>query len=149
MAFLAAFVAFSIGSAQEPDALPSGVSVRLDTDGKTNYLMGEPIVLRLTLSGDNTDYAVDTMTVFGVSETINITPADQTFRWHGRVSGDVFTIAPLSETGLTMSILLNDAIVIKTPGTYSVSVSTKRIFQANPTRSTAVTSFDPVEMNRR
>jgi hypothetical protein len=131
IACLTAF-ALSESSAQALDALPGGVSVHLDSaDGTANYLMGEPIVLRLTLSGTSTDYVVDTGRVFGVSETINVTPIDQTFRWHGTVSGDVFEFRPLSVAGFSVSLLLNEAVVIKNPGTYSVSVSTRRIVKAS------------------
>jgi hypothetical protein len=122
----------SESSAQTLDALPGGVNVRLDpAHGKVNYLMGEPILLRLTLSGDSPDYVVNTTRIFGVSETINVTPVDQTFRWHGTISSDVSVLRPLSVPGYSEDLLVNEAIVIKSPGTYNVSVSTRRIISAN------------------
>jgi hypothetical protein len=135
------------GRAQTQDTLPSGVSVRLETkDGRTNYLMGEPIVMQLILSGDRSDYVVNTVRTFGVGETINVTPADQIFRWHGTVSGDVVVVTSLSTSGTSINILLNDAIVIKKPGRYSISVTTKRIAQADLQKGLTLTS-NPVTIS--
>jgi hypothetical protein len=132
---------------QSVDALPSGVSVRLEPKGgRTEYLMGEPIVLHLTLAGDSSDYEVNTVTTFGVSEMIHVTPAGPTFRWHGTFSGDVVDLTPLSESGFSISLLLNEAIILKEPGTYTVSVSTRRIFQADQRRWLTLTS-NPVTIH--
>ena len=134
-------LAVSDSPAQAQDALPNGVSIRLATEhGKANYLMGDPIVLRLTLSGDNADYVVDTVEMFGVSEIINVTPADQTFRWHGTISVDVVDFKPMSAAGFSIKILLNEAVQIKSPGTYTISVSTRRVVQANHQKWLTLTS---------
>jgi hypothetical protein len=128
--FAIAHIAFGAtdGWPQAQDALPSGVSVRLEPkDGRTDYLMGEPITLRLGFSADRSGYVVNTERIFGVSEQINVTPATGVFHWHGTISVDVVALTPLMATGTTMSLRLNDAVIIKNPGTYSVSVTTRRI----------------------
>jgi hypothetical protein len=134
-------LAVSDSPAQIQDALPDGVSVRLTPEhGKTNYLMGDPIVLRLTLSGDSADYVVNTVEVFGVSEIINVTPADQVFRWHGTISGDLVDFKPMSAAGYSIKILLNEAVQVKNPGTYTISVSTRRVVQVNHQKWLTLTS---------
>jgi hypothetical protein len=122
------------GWPQTQDALPSGVSVRLEPkDGRTDYLMGEPVNFRLTFSADHPGYMVDTVRIFGVSELISVTPTDGVFRWHGTIGTDVVELTPLTATGTSIGLRLNDAVIFNSPGTYSVSVTTRRI--AEGTRS--------------
>jgi len=116
------------GLAQSESALPSGVSVRLEPiGGRTDYLMGEPINLTLSFSADHPGYVVDTQRIFGVSERFNVTPADGAFHWHGRISVDTVVITPLTATGTSRGLRLNDAVIFKNPGTYTVSVTTSGI----------------------
>jgi hypothetical protein len=127
---LFALVAIPIkaGWPQTPQPSPVGVSVRLEAkDGKTDYLKGEPIYFRLKFSADRPGYIVNSERIFGVSEQINVTPADDIFRWHGTISTDTVLLKPLTASGTSMSLRLNDAIIFKKPGTYSVSVTTRRL----------------------
>jgi hypothetical protein len=118
------------GCAQPQNALPSGVSVRLEPrGGRTDYLMGEPINLTLRFSADHPGYVADTERIFGVSERFNVTPPDGVFHWHGTISVDTVLITPLTVTGTSMNVRLNDAVIFNKPGTYTVSVTTGRIAQ--------------------
>jgi hypothetical protein len=113
------------GAGQISDALPAGLSMRLEApDGKADYLLGEPIVLRLVFSSDRPGYEVNMTRMFGPSVTVNVTPADSVFRWHGLDSSDVITLTPVRSSGVSMSVPLYDSIIVKRPGTYSVSVTT-------------------------
>jgi hypothetical protein len=116
------------GWAQLPDSVPSAVSVRLEPkNGRTDYLMGEPINLTLRFSAVRPGYVVNTERIFGVSERFNAAPADGVFVWHGTISVDTVVIAPLTASGTTIGLRLNDAVIFKNPGTYTVSVTTGRI----------------------
>jgi hypothetical protein len=110
---------------QISDTLPAGLNVRLEApDGQTDYLMGEPIVLRLVFSSDRPGYEVNTTRMFGPSVTVNVSPADSVFQWHGLDSSDVITLTPVSSSGVSMSVALYDSIIFKGAGTYSVSATT-------------------------
>jgi hypothetical protein len=116
------------GCAQSQDALPSGVSLRLEPKGgRTDYLMGEPINLILRFSANRPGYIANTERIFGVSERFNVTPPDGVFHWHGTISVDTVAITPLTAAGTSMNVRLNDAVIFKNPGTYTVSVTTGRI----------------------
>jgi len=116
------------GWPQIPDALPAGVSVRLEAkDGKTAYLMGEPIGLRLTLSAERPGYMINLALILGVSEQINVTPVGDVFRWHGTIATDSIELLPLTARRTQISLRLNDALIFQKPGTYSVSVTTARL----------------------
>ena len=115
----------SPSGAQTSNSLPEGLSVRLaGPDGKTGFMMGEPIVLRLVFSSDRPGYQVNTTRMFGPSVTVNVSPAESVFRWHGIDTSDVIALTPVSSSGVSMSVRLYDSIIIKRPGTYSVSVTT-------------------------
>jgi hypothetical protein len=110
---------------QTPNPLPKGLEVRLEApDGKTDFMMGEPIVLQLVFSSDRPGYKVNMTRMFGPSETVNVTPADNVFRWHGIDTSDLITLTPVSSSGITKTVWVNNSIIIKQPGTYSVSVTT-------------------------
>jgi hypothetical protein len=115
----------SASGAQTSNSLPEGLSVRLAApDEKTDYLMGEPIVLRLTFSSDQPGYKVDMTRMFGPSVTVNVTPSDSVFRWHGIDTSDVITMTPVTPSGISERVWLNGSIIFKRPGRYSVSVTT-------------------------
>jgi hypothetical protein len=115
----------SASGAPTSNSLPEGLSVRLEaSDGKTDFMMGEPIVLRLFFSSDRPGYQVNTTHMFGPSVTVNVSPAENVFRWHGIDTSDVIALTPVSSSGVSMSVRLYDSIIIKRPGTYSVSVTT-------------------------
>ena len=113
------------GAEQSSGTLPEGLNVRLEaTDGKTDFLMGEPIVLQLAFSSDRPGYKVNMTRMFGPSETVSVTPADNVFRWHGIDTSDLLTLTPVSSSGITKTVWVNNSMIIKHPGTYSVSVTT-------------------------
>jgi hypothetical protein len=117
--------AMASGAEQSSDPLPEGLSVRLEApDGRTDFMMGEPIVLRLVLSSARPGYKVNMTRMFGPSETVNVTPADNVFRWHGIDTSDLITLSPVSSSGITKTVWVNNSMIIKQPGTYSVSVTT-------------------------
>ena len=119
---------------QSQEASPAGVSVRLELkEGKADFLMGEPIILKLTLWAEQPGYLADVTNIFGVSEQIDVTPSEGAFQWHGWNATDVITLEPLTATGRSQSLLLNDGVIIKAPGTYSVSVTTRRVAQGTRT----------------
>src|ERR1700733_1512163 len=80
-AFGAPQIPASASGAQTSNSLPEGLSVRLAApDGKTDFMMGEPIVLRLVFSSDRSGYQVNTTRMFGPSVTVNVSPAESVFR---------------------------------------------------------------------
>ena len=65
----------SANGAQPHNSLLEGLSVRLEApNGKTDFMMGEPIVLRLvfqTIDLLSSQYHVNTTRMFGLSVTVN------------------------------------------------------------------------------
>jgi len=135
MLVLAGTQAMAQGPAREPPAAndQEQLEVRLEPrGGKTQYTLGEPIVLDLLLSAHVPGYSVNTNQ--GFSQQVNVTPAAGWLRAHGVDHFDVLQFAGLGEKPLRMQVLLNPAVAFQQAGRYEVSVTTHIRHQAQSDR---------------
>jgi hypothetical protein len=112
------------GSAIHAAPPPQGLDVRLEPqDGRTTFVLGEPIVLDLLLSARTPGFQVNVLKS-GVGHQIDVSPAEGWFRSHGVDHHDTVMFKPLTEAPLRSPVLLNSSIVFRKPGHYEVSVTT-------------------------
>lgn len=140
--------------AQQP-APTSQAEVRLEAkDGKTQFQLGDPILLELVfrdpafpdmrstlppnkgwmpLPGQRVVNGND----YGdLADDVTITPATGWFRWQGRSGHDYMSATPLDATGLRVPLLLNQGYVFREPGHYDITVTTHRMGREGATTNT-------------
>src|SRR5579872_5362540 len=118
-------------------AFAQDVQVQLSlADGKTSYRSGEAIRVVLTFTALKGQYLVNTTSGKPMSpvDRIAVTPETGVYHWlddykvgHPYFS-DGFGVTPLSSEPLALELVLNDCFRIDGPGTYTASVTTKRLF---------------------
>jgi hypothetical protein len=123
---------------------PPGVNARLSlADKKTVYKIGEPIKLVMEFTADRDGYIVEYLPDRKEPglDTIVVAPETGITRWldelnNGRRLGrDVFATDKLTASPRRVEIFLNDTVRFDSPGRYTVSVKTRRIWQATPSNS--------------
>jgi hypothetical protein len=123
----------AVAFAQQLGTMPSGLQLRLELkDGKTSFLLGEPIDLRLVFSGENSAYGIENGTNSDEYDTLNLSLGDSAWRWKemdrpGAGASDVIYAMPITAEGVVIPIRLNDAFDFSHPGTYTLSVTTSRL----------------------
>jgi hypothetical protein len=133
--FLVALCASWIINAHADDPLPDGVQLKIEPiNHDTRYLLGEPIRLRMTLSGSNTQYVVEVAQNFGWTEQVNVSPQRGVFRYQEVDHPHVLAFEPLTAEGHTWFILVNGTVDIRAPGTYEITVTTSHLWPADRQR---------------
>jgi hypothetical protein len=128
-----------VGFCSLTHAQNSDVHVKL-TLAKDSFRIGEPIELIMEFTADGPGYAVDTIPDRKqiTTDLINISPDIGVFHWledfnrnarHGR---DVSMSQTLTSTPTRVPIVLNDSLRFDRPGTYTVSVTTRRLLTESP-----------------
>lgn len=117
---------------------PPGVNVKLSlADNKTVYKIGEPIKLAMEFTADREGYVVEYLPDGKErgSDEIVITPETGVTRWLNDLIGtrglgrDYFATDKLNNSPKRVEFFLNDTLRFDTPGRYTVSVKTGRIWR--------------------
>ncbi|HSD45791.1 MAG TPA: hypothetical protein VLB87_04180 [Pyrinomonadaceae bacterium] len=123
--------------AQSP---PPGVTVKLSlADNKTVYKIGEPIKVVMEFTSDRDGYIVEYLPDDKErgSDEVVISPETGVTRWLIELIGtrglgrDYFATDKLTSTPKRVEFFLNDTVRFDTPGRYTVSVKTGRVWQAS------------------
>jgi len=119
--------AASAGMAQQPV-----ISVRLEMrDGKTELHVGEPIELKLIFTGQDSRYGIKDEADWSAYDEIGLASTVPVFRWkeaNAPSQSDVMWARPLGDKGVTTHIWLDEGFAFTQPGTYTVTVTTSRLY---------------------
>jgi hypothetical protein len=134
------------GVAQQP-----AVHARLELrGGKTEFRVGEPIELKLVFSGADPRYGIKNEADWSAYDEIRLTSPAPVFRWkeaNEPQSSDMLWAAPLGDKGVTTTIWLDQAFAFTQPGTYTVTVTTSRLYTSEGRPTGIKLTTNPVEFH--
>lgn len=135
-------------AAEEPqpaaEALPQ---IRLEAhQGKTHFLLGEPMQLDLVFrNGTQDKYVLNTVLYGDLADKVEITPASGWLMWRGQSGHDYLSAQPLGAEEVRIPIVLNQGFVFREPGHYQVRVTTRRMRHGE--NSASIKPMAPVTTN--
>jgi len=123
---------------------PAGVNVKLSlADNKTVYKIGEPIKLVMEFTADRDGYIVEYLpdNKEPGMDTVLVEPDTGVGRWLDELNyrrglvRDYLATDKLTSTPRRVEFFLNDTVRFDTPGRYTVSVKTRRVWPARSSGS--------------
>jgi hypothetical protein len=100
--------------------------------GRTSFKDGEPIRLELVLTAGKPWFIADIDGAEDPSDGLTITPEDGLHKLQGITGRDTNVITKLSDVPTVVRLAVNYWVRFDRPGTYAVSIETRRIRRAGP-----------------
>jgi len=139
-----------LGQTPNGDGSAGGdAAVRLEPhDGRTQFKIGDPVILDLVFTSQSSGYIVktDNNPYLPVSDRVDITPDGGWVRTHVSFRGQPLTnaAANLASDPIRVPVLLNRTITFLEPGHYEVTITTERLRTLeNMSRATSLENCEP------